>query len=440
MATRQAGEHEKMAVITNKENYKKRIIDKVIDDYLQVSGAICIEGPKWCGKTWTSAYHSKSEFLVGDPTGNFSNRQLAELDPSLVLQGEAPRMIDEWQEVPSLWDAVRAEVDKRHKKGQIILTGSSTPKTKGIIHSGSGRITKLRMNTMTLYESGDSSGKVSLFDLCNGEICNNLTGEVNLEDLAYYIVRGGWPENITVPKDKAHLMPRSYMQNVIDEDLNKLDDGIEYNRRKVELLLRSLARNESTTSSDLSLLRDITEKDGETVSRNTVPKYIESLSRLFLFSNQKPFSPNLRSSLRVKQAEKHHFSDPAMACALLNVTPEKLLNDLNTFGFLFEGLVERDLSVYTQSFGAKLYHYQDYDGNEMDAVIELENGDWCAFEVKLGANKIDEGAENLIRICKNIEKNGGKPPKIKCVICGLSNAAYQRADGVFVVPLTALKD
>lgn len=429
-----------MSIIADKSEYKRRVIDTTIETYLEVSGAVCIEGPKWCGKTWTSAFHSNSEFLVGDPTNNFSNRQLAELNPSLILQGETPRMIDEWQEVPSIWDATRAEVDKRHKKGQIILTGSSTPKTKGIMHTGSGRIVRLRMNTMSLYESGDSSGKVSLKELCDDKLTMQMLDEVPLEKLAMYIVRGGWPENISVDDKKVHLMPRAYMENLISEDLNNLDDGVEYDKHKTALLLKSLARNESTTVSDSSLLKDIIAQDSESMSRNTIAKYLEALNRLFILNNQTPFSPNLRSSLRVKQSEKRHFSDPAMAAALLNITPEKLLGDLNTFGFLFEGLVERDLAIYAQSFGAKLFHYQDYKNNEIDAVIELENGDWCAFEIKLGAKKIDEGAENLIKVCNDIEKNGGKAPKIKCVICGLSNAAYQRTDGVYVVPITALRN
>lgn len=429
-----------MSVLVDKSQYRKRIIDKSIELYLEVSGAICIEGPKWCGKTWTSAFHSNSEFLVGDPANDFSNRQLAELNPAMILQGDAPRMIDEWQEVPSLWDAIRAEVDRRHKKGQIILTGSSTPKTKGIMHSGTGRIVKLRMNTMSLFESGDSSGKISLEELCHGNLTMQLLEEVSLEKIAEYIVRGGWPENINVNVKKAHLMPRAYMDSVIEENLNNLGDGIEYNNHKIKLLLRSLARNESTTVSDSSLLNDILEHDDESMSRNTIAKYLETLNRMFLFNNQLPFSTNLRSSLRVKQAEKRHFSDPAMACALLNITPSKLLGNLNTFAFMFEALVERDLAIYAQSFGAKLFHYQDYKNNEIDAVVELEDGKWCAFEIKLGAKKIDEGAKNLIKVCNDIVDSGGKAPEIMCVICGLSNAAYQRPDGVFVVPITALKN
>ena len=429
-----------MGIIKNKEQYKKRIIDQTIETYLKISGAICIEGPKWCGKTWTSAFHSKSEFLVGDPYNAFSNRQLAELNPSLVLQGETPRLIDEWQEVPSLWDATRAEVDSRNKKGQIILTGSSTPKTKGILHSGAGRITRLRMNTMSLFESGDSTGAISLQDLCNGNLQDQMVEEASLSQLAYLIVRGGWPANIGSDIHTAHLMPKSYMTSVISTDLNKLDDGVEYSAHKAELLLRSLARNECTCVSDLSLLNDIGGTENESLGRNTVTKYLESLNRLFLFNNQKPFSPSFRSSLRVKQMEKRHFSDPAMACALLNLTSTKLLQDLNTFGFLFESLVERDLDIYSQSFGGKLFHYQDYKNNEMDAVIELEDGEWCAFEIKLGAKRIEEGAKNLIKVSSEIAKSGGKPPKIQCVICGLSNAAYRRADGVYVVPITALKN
>lgn len=424
----------------DRNSYKSRIVDSIIKTYLGVSGAVCIEGPKWCGKTWTSAYHSKSEFMVGDPQNNFSNRKLAEIDPVSILKGDTPRLIDEWQEVPSIWDAVRAEIDRRNKKGQIILTDSATPKTKGIMHSGAGRILKLRMNTMSLYESGDSSGEISLHELCNGALETKMLSDIQLEKLAYYIVRGGWPANIFAGINEAHIMPISYVDSLIDENMNSVDDETRYSTSKFKLLLRSLARNESTTASELSLLNDIIGHEKENMSRNTLGKYFDKLNRLFVINNQLPFSANLRSSLRVKQFEKRHFSDPAIACALLNITPKKLMQDLNTFGLLFEALVVRDLEIYAQSFGAKLFHYQDYKNNELDAVIELDNGEWCAFEIKLGCNKIDEGANSLIRTCSEIEKNGGKPAKIKCVICGLSNAAYQRKDGVYVVPVTSLKD
>ncbi len=368
------------------------------------------------------------------------NRKLASLQPTAVLQGDAPRVIDEWQEVPALWDAARAEIDRRHKKGQFILTGASTPRTKGVMHSGAGRIVRLRMDTMSLYESGDSSGLVSLEELCSGNLDTVLTGDVLLEDLATYIVRGGWPDNIQVSPEKAHLMPRSYMHTIVDNDLPRLDEDAEYDRRRALLVLRSLARNESTTVSDSTILSDITGNGRDVMSRNTLTRYLEALSRLFLFNNQLPYSPEIRSSLRIKVAEKRHFSDPAMAAALLNLTREKLMKDLNTFGFLFEALVEHDLRVYASSFNGTLYHYQDYRNNEIDAVIELPDGEWCAFEIKRGAGKIDEGAASLLKVSSDIEKNGGKPPKVKCVVCGLANAAYIRPDGVFVVPLTALRN
>lgn len=429
-----------MAIINNKDEYKKRVIDSTIETYLTVSGGICIEGPKWCGKTWASANHGKSEFLVGSPDNDFLNRKLASLQPTAVLQGDTPRVIDEWQEVPALWDAARAEIDRRHKKGQFILTGSSTPRTKGVMHSGAGRIVRLRMDTMSLYETGDSSGLVSLEELCSGNLDTVLTGDVLLEDLATYIVRGGWPDNISVSHEKTHLMPRSYMRTIVDNDLPRLDEDAEYDRRRALLVLRSLARNESTTVSDSTILSDITGNGRDVMSRNTLTRYLEALSRLFLFSNQLPYSPEIRSSLRIKVAEKRHFSDPAMAAALLNLTREKLMKDLNTFDLLFEALVEHDLRVYASSFDGTLYHYQDYRNNEIDAVIELPDGEWCAFEIKLGAGKIDEGAASLLKVSSDIEKNGGKPPKTKCVICGLANAAYIRPDGVFVVPLTALRN
>lgn len=419
-------------------DYKPRVVDALVEQYLSAFGAVCIEGPKWCGKTWTSRYHSNSEYLVGDPNGNFQNRQLAELSPTLILPGDTPRLIDEWQEVTSIWDAVRYEVDKRGSKGQFILTGSSTPKTKGIMHSGVGRIGKIRMHPMSLYEAGRSSGKISLQKLCEGRFEPALTGEVNLYDIVDNIIRGGWPGNQDTPLAQAALLPKTYIDGVVDDEVHRIDQT-QRDKRKVRLLLRSLARNESTTVTNKTLQNDIREIDDADIDKNTVTAYLDIFSRLFLTENQEPFSSNIRSSVRIKQAEKRHFVDPSLACALLGATPEKLVGDLNTLGFLFEALCERDLRIYSEAFGGKLYHYQDYNNDEIDAVIELPNGDWCAFEIKLGANKIDEGAENLNKIRKKIAEAGGKAPSICCVLCGLSNAAYQRPDGIFVVPITALK-
>ena len=429
----------RLAKIIDKEKYIPRIIDATVERYLAAMGAVCIEGPKWCGKTWTSSYHSNSEFLVGNPDNNFQNRALAEISPALVLDGETPRLIDEWQEVPPLWDAVRYTVDQRGKKGQFILTGSATPKRKGVLHSGAGRIGKLRMRPMSLFESGDSSGKVSLQELCEGKLTPAITGEVDLRTLARLTVRGGWPGNLDIADADISLLPGEYLDAVIDDDVNRVDET-RRDSRKVRLLLRSLARNESTTASNRTLKNDIKEIDDEDIDVETVATYLDIFNRLFLTDNQRPFSAKLRSSIRVKQAEKRHFCDPSLACALLKATPEKLIGDLETFGFLFEALCERDLKIYTESFDAQLYHYQDYAGNEIDAVIELPDGNWCGIEIKLGANKIEEAAENLIHIRDEIAKDGGKIPSALIVLCGLSNAAYQRPDGVYVVPLTALKN
>lgn len=420
--------------------YIPRIIDKEIERTLLAFGAVCIEGPKWCGKTRTSLFHSKSSIFVGDPAGNFQNRRLAEIDPSLVLDGQSPRLIDEWQEVPSLWDAVRFEVDRRSMPGQFILTGSSTPNIKGIMHSGAGRIARLQMRTMSLFESGDSSGAVSLSELCNGEIESTLTGEVELSTLCELIIRGGWPGSIDTDLKSSALLPKEYLKAILEDDVVRLD-GTKRNTAKMERLLKSLARNESTAASNKTLQKDMSDREGGKIDPDTISSYLDIFKRLFITDNVPAFSANLRSPLRIKQAEKLHFCDPSLPSALLGASPQMLISDLETLGLLFESLCLRDLKVYSESIGAKLFHYQDYDNDEIDAVIEMQNGQWCAFEIKLGANKIDEAASNLIRIRDKIEKSEkGRVPRVLCVICGLSNAAYRRTDGVFVVPITALKD
>lgn len=423
----------------NKNEYKPRIIDSKIEEYLSVFGAVCVEGPKWCGKTWSSSYHCKSEIMIGDPDGNFQNRRLAEMSPSLVLAGDTPRLIDEWQEVPPLWDAVRHMVDKKNEKGQYILTGSATPNHKGIMHSGAGRIARLRMRPMSLFEAGFSSGKVSLKELCDGNLTPVMTGEVELRKIAGYICRGGWPGNIDTPDDKAGLLPAEYLKAVIEDDVYRID-GIKRDVAKMNLLLRSLARNESTTVSNKTLRNDVKAIDDEDIDTDTISCYLDIFTRLFLLDNQPPFASGIRSSVRIKQAEKRHFADPSLACALLKVTPDRLTYDLETFDFLFEALCERDLRIYAESFDGKLYHYRDYNNREIDAVIELPGGKWCAFEIKLGANQIDKAAKGLIKLKNSIEAEGGIAPSVLCVICGLSSAAYVRDDGVFVVPITALRD
>lgn len=423
-----------------RQDYRPRIIDKTLQEYLSTFGAVCVEGPKWCGKTWTSSYHCASEIHLGDPAGNFQNRQLAELSPALVLEGEAPRLIDEWQEVPPIWDAVRFKVDETPQKGQFILTGSATPNHKGILHSGAGRIGKLRMRPMSLYESGDSSGQVSLKELCAGNVKPVMTGEVPLKRLIELIVRGGWPGSLGLSLEQAALLPHEYLNAVIDDDVYRMD-GVKRDTSKMRLLLRSLARNESTTATNKTLIGDIKATFDEEIDSNTIAAYLDIFKRLFIIDNQPPFSTGVRSSVRIKQAEKRHLADPSLACALLRAMPDSLLHDLETLGFLFEALCERDLRIYAESFGGGLYHYQDYRNQEIDAVVELPNGSWCAFEIKLGANQIDGAAANLLKIRKQIEADPkGQPPAVMCVLCGLTNAAYQRPDGVVVAPVTALKD
>ena len=422
------------------ENYKKRIADKKIERYLKLFGAISIEGPKYCGKTWAGRYHSNSEILLHKTTGETSNNvELAKISPSIILEGEKPRLIDEWQEATNLWDEIRVDVDKTGLKGQYILTGSSTPNRKGIAHSGAGRYGKIQLRTMSLYESGDSTGYISLEKLCNNDFKAKATGEVDLRNLAKLIIRGGWPANLDYSARDASEAIEEYINLIIDDDLNRLD-GINRDKHKVRLLLKSLARNESTTVSNMTLKKDINAIDNEDIDIDTLATYLDALDRLFLLDNDEPFLTNIRSSVRVKQSEKRHLADPSIACSILNIREEnKLINDLNTFGFLFEALVERDLKIYADSFNAKCYHYQDYQNKEIDSVIELENGDWCAFEIKLGAHQIEKAANDLLNLKKQIERENGKVPSVLCVICGLTNAAYQRPDGVYVVPITALK-
>ncbi len=422
-----------------KNAYLPRIVDKDVKRYLNTFGAVCLEGPKWCGKTRTAEEFSKSCIYLGDPSGAFQNRRLAQISPEAVLTGEYPRLIDEWQEVPPLWDAVRFAADQSSHKGLFLLTGSATPNHKGILHSGAGRIGRLRMRPMSLWESGDSSGKVSLEKLCSGKISSQMTGEVSLQELIRLILRGGWPAGLNAPLQHAQLMASEYIRAILDDDVTRID-GIERDRRKLELVLRSLARHESTTAGLQTIIRDIQASDGIELSRITANSYLDVFTRLFLLDNQRPFAPSVRSSARLKQAEKRHFCDPSLAAALLGVTAKTLMNDLETLGFLFESLCERDLRIYAESFGGSLYHYQDYQNREIDAVISKPDGSWCAFEIKLGAGQIDKAAENLVALKQSLGRdNKEAAPDVLCVLCGMSNAAYQRPDGVFVVPLTALK-
>ena len=418
------------------KKYLPRLIDARIDKYLSAFGAVCIEGPKWCGKTWTGEKHAQSAFMLADPADNFANRALVQLDVSKALLGERPHLIDEWQEVPSIWDAVRFAVDKEGESGRFILTGSTTPVDKGVVHSGTGRIASLMMHTMSLYESGHSTGLVSLADVCNGEdIGVQNAGSPSLEDLCSFVICGGWPGALGKSPEVASLIPREYIDNVINIDINKVDD-IEWNTSKVRKVLRSLARNEATTVSNATIAGDASEEGEAAVSGNTISAYLNAFKRMFLTNDIEPFSTFLRSPMRVKQTPKRHFCDPSIAAALLSASEKMLMRDLRTFGFLFESLALRDLQIYAETLGARLFHYQDYDGREIDGVVQFDDDTWSAFEVKLNPALVDEAAANLLKISRIFKH---KPPTAMAVIVGKSGIAYRREDGVYVLPITVLK-
>ena len=420
----------------DKSKYIPRLIDGTIKDYLSSFGAVCIEGPKWCGKTWTSIMHSSSVYLLTDPKDNFANRELAKLDVTKALEGTAPHLIDEWQVIPAIWDAVRFAVDEAGETGRFILTGSATPVQKGIHHSGTGRIATLQMHPMSLFESGDSEGVVSLQSVCEGEdIGVKTVKSPSLEELTGFVIRGGWPASLGKSSRSAALLPREYVHNFIEIDIGRMED-VEHDRIKVRKCLCSLARNESTTASANTIRKDIAETDDTSISPHTISAYLNAFKRVFLTNDIEPFSTFLRSPMRIKQTPKRHFCDPSIAAALMGATDRMLMRDLRTFGFLFESLALRDLQIYAEALDAKLLHYQDYNGLEMDAVIQFEDGRWNGFEVKLNPDQVDEAAENLLKIASCFHRN---PPVSLAVVVGKSGLAYRRPDGVYVLPLTSLK-
>ena len=418
-----------------KEGYKARIIDEKIKKNLKIFGAISLEGPKWCGKTWTALNHANSVVYLNNVSNNFNERTLAKMNVDLILNKEYPELIDEWQEVPAIWDGIRFKCDEDNIRGKYILTGSATPVTKDIHHSGAGRICRMKMYTMSLYESGDSSGDVSLEDLFNNTVKDKLTGKVDLMKLIYLIIRGGWPQSITMSEEECLELTQSYIKDVLNFDISNID-GVTRDINKMRMILRSLARNESTIVNNNTIIKDVNE-DEDTASKNTVLDYINVLEKLYLIENQTAFSVNLRSSSRVGKSAKRHFTDPSLVCGILGLTTENLLNDINFLGFLFESLCERDLRIYIESYNGNLYHFRDNTtGLEIDSIVELPNGEYGAIEVKLGTDKIEEAATNLLKFNELV----GKKPKFMCIISGLHEAIIRRPDGIYVLPITALKN
>lgn len=427
-------------MINSNVDYKPRLIDEKVEKYLGIFGAISIEGPKWCGKTRTAERHANSAVYLDDSTENFDARNKAMMDVSLILNEEAPELIDEWGEVPEIWDAVRHMCDKNSARGKYILTESTTLRKKEdedkIHHSGAGRIDKMKMYSMSLYESGESSGKASITDMFNGTQKNCNDKKYSYEDIARLIVRGGWPGNLEIPDKSEHILPRSYLKALLDNDINK--DGVERDRAKMEMLLKSLARNESTICTNKKIISDMMYDSNDYIKTNaTISDYLNVLNKLNILANDPAYSPNIRSSVSIGKNPKRHFTDPSLACAALGITKEKLMDDTLTYGFMFESLVERDLRIYMDYLDGKLYHYRDNKtGHEVDAIVELPDGEYGIIEIKLSSNGVEDAKESLLKF----ENSVVKKPKFKCIIVGLWDAVVKDpVTNTYIVPLTSLR-
>ena len=413
--------------------YLPRLIDKKIDDTLETFGAILIRGPKWCGKTTTATGRANSKLMLADPSGNFSARALADLEPSIAIEGESPRLIDEWQEVPKLWDAVRFECDRIGKPGLFILTGSATPNDKNApMHSGAGRIARIDMDTMTLFELGISSGAVSLEGLFHGETYA-ATSSLGLKDLAELIVRGGWPSAIGKTTKQAANMAEDYISTVCETDISEID-GKRRDPDKVRSLIESLARNESSLVSEKTITGDMAGK----ATRQTVSAYREILARLHFTNDIPAWDPAARAKTKLRAAKKTHLADPSLAAAALGADENRLAKDPKTLGLLFESLVLHELIVYANVIGAKVSHYHDADDLEVDAIVSKPNGEWIAIEIKLGSSGINAGIENLNKLEQKMTNAGNAPAARKCVAVGFGVPAYTTKDGIQVIPIDTL--
>ena len=420
-----------------KKTYNPRICDRLVAQKLSTSGALLIEGPKWCGKTWTGRQASKSAIFMQDPDKSTGYKHLADTMPSRLLIGEKPRLIDEWQEAPVIWDAVRFDVDKTGEWGQYILTGSAVPRDDmQPKHTGTGRIARLRMRTMSLFESHESTGAVSLKELFDGE--SDIFGESSLTvpDIAKAICRGGWPEAVAKGM-KSELIAQNYVDAVINVDVQRVD-GIDRSPHRARQLLRSYARNISTMASLSTILADVKANDID-FSEPTLYSYMNALRRIFLIEDIPAWKPSLRSKTAIRTSEKRQFTDPSIATAVMQADADSILNDFKYFGFLFESLVARDLRIYSQALGGDIFHYRDKDKLEADLIIRLHNGKWAAVEVKLGSKEIEEGAQHLIKLKEKVDTDKVGEPSFLMVITG-GQFAYKRKDGVLVVPVGCLKD
>lgn len=425
-----------------KPGYLPRVIDSKLKEYLSLFGAISVEGPKWCGKTWTSLNFANSANYIMDPSGGYSNRERARIEPALVLEGVKPRLIDEWQEVPGIWDAVRFDVDQEPQKGKYILTGSVTPPREDYSHSGTGRFAIIRMRPMSLFESGDSLGIISFSSLLRGEAIKPFSADIDLKTLINLTVRGGWPETLSIPIDNAGRVSEEYLRLISKNELFRSTDK-KRNTAKFSKLLRTLARNNATTVSlstlsDDSNIRQSHSENEVNLARQTTADYLDDLKRIYVIEDISGWTPDIRSKTRIRMAPKVIFADPSLAIAALGLNSQRLLNDLKTYGFMFENLCLRDILIYAENIGGAVFHYRDNSGLEADAVVEMPNGDWSAFEIKLGEHQVEEAASSLCRLRDKMVSNGATPPSCLCVITG-GGFGRQRDDGVYVIPINALK-
>lgn len=417
----------------NAKSYYPRICDQVLNQKLQLTGATLVIGPKWCGKTETALQASKSViYIQSDP----QYKETGKLMPSLLLEGETPRLIDEWQEVPELWNAVRHTVDIRRKQGQFILTGSATPRDEVMAHSGIGRISRIQMRPMSLYESQESTGTISLKALFNGEDEIAAISSMEIAHLAYSICRGGWPGAVTISSGN-EKMAQEYSDMLVEEDIHNLDN-IERNPYRVRQVLRSLARNISTLTTANTILEDVRAND-VTINERTLDNYLNAMRRLFVVEDVPAWSPSLRSKTTIRTSFKRQLVDPSIATAVMRVNDNGLLHDLNTFGFLFESLCTRDMRIYAQANDGEVFHYRDKDHLEIDLIVSLKDGRWGAIEVKLGEYQADEAATNLIQLKNKVDTSRIGDPSFLMVLTG-GKYAYKRKDDVLVVPIGCLKD
>ena len=423
------------------KEYKSRIADKILKNKLLSKGAVLIEGPKWCGKTTTAEQIALSVLYMTKPEDMKQNISLAEINPSLLLSGEVPRLIDEWQVAPKLWDAIRFEVDHRNLEGQFILTGSSVPiNMDEVTHSGTGRYTRMIMRPMTLFESRESNGSVSLKDLFEGK--NNITGinNLSLEDVAYLCCRGGWPRATFMDKEIALEQAFDYLDSVINSDVSKVDDVLR-NPERTKNIMKSYARNLGSQASNETIKSDVLKNDSFSLDTDTVLSYINALKKIFVVEDTMAWNPNLRSKTAIRTTETRYFVDPSIAVAALGIGPNDLINDLNTFGLIFENLCVRDLRVYAESLKGTVYHYRDASDLECDTVIHLRDGSYGLIEIKIGGDMlIEEGVNNLIKLQNKIDITKMKKPSFLMVLTAIGKYAYKREDGVYVVPIGCLKN